>query len=602
MDIRELSFALPDKQRRDIAGYERLEVLLHGQSDVLEMISRGASLPAILEAIVHWVELQSNDNFFASILLLDKDGKHLLHGAAPNLPDEYNQAIHGAAIGPNAGSCGTAAYFAETIIVDDIQTDPRWVNYKDLALPFGLKACWSAPLLAKGGKVLGTFAIYYTEPKRPTPDDLEIIRLVSRTAVIAIEHKQAEEERQRLMANEVQTEQRFRAMIEEAPVATAIYTGREMIVSLANDAMLKLWGKTASVIGKPLHLALPELEGQPFLQLLSDVYASGETYSAKDARADLVVDGMLQAFYFNFTYKPLRDIHGNVYAILNMAVDVTESVLARKEIEKQEERYRMLAMDLERRVQERTRDLQRANESLERSNADLAQYAYVASHDLQEPLRKIRVFSSMLNDLHELSAPASDLLSRIMSSAERMSQLINDVLEFSRLHNAGKAIQVTSLNEVLQNVMQDFELAIKEKHATIEAGELPELEAVPLHMNQLFTNLLSNALKFSKDDTPLKVEVTAHPVNEETASEYALQKGKRYFEIIFSDNGIGFESEFADQVFEMFRRLHDKQVYPGSGIGLALCRKIVENHQGYIFAESAEGKGTAIHIILPATQ
>ncbi|HYF30354.1 MAG TPA: ATP-binding protein [Chitinophagaceae bacterium] len=720
MDIRELPVPTAD--------YERLEILLHGQSEILEMISRGADLPAILEAIVQWVELQSNNNFFASILLMDDEGKRLLHGAAPGLPDEYNQAIHGCAIGPNTGSCGTAAYLAETVIVEDIETDVRWKDYRNLALPFNLRACWSTPLLTKDGKVLGTFAIYYTEPKKPSFDDLQIIRLVSRTAVIAIEHKTAEEERERLLKNEMQTEKRFRIMIEqapvaigvikgrdliidnaneallqlwgkdksvigkpllaglpeiagqafpdlligvinsgqphygyeaqarlkrngemedgyfnyvyapyyedgvqtgvqivasevtqqvlakkrleesekrfrnlveEAPVATAIYSGREMIVSLANDAMLKLWGKDASIIGKPLHLGLPELKGQPFPQLLDDVFTSGKAYSDNEARADLVVDGVLQPFYFNFTYKPLRDINGNVYAILNMAVDVTQGYLSRREVEIQKERYRTLATELETRVQERTRDLQRANESLERSNAELAQYAYVASHDLQEPLRKIRVFSSLLKDRHELSVAADDLLSRIIASSERMSQLINDLLEFSRLLNTGRAFQATDLNEVLLNVTRDFELSIKEKNATITIGNLPVLEAVPLQMNQLFNNLLSNSLKFTHEDRKPHITVQAQKLSKEQVLNYRLQAGREYFEIIFSDNGIGFEPHYAEQVFEVFKRLHDKHAYPGSGIGLSLCRKIVDNHQGHMFATSEEGAGTVFHIILP---
>lgn len=399
-----------------------------------------------------------------------------------------------------------------------------------------------------------------------------------------------------------ESERKFRNLVDEAPMATAIYSGREMIVSLANEAMLRLWGKDASVIGKALHLGLPELEGQPFLQLLDDVFISGQAYSAKDARADLVVDGVLQSFYFNYTYKPLRDMSGNVYAILNMAADVTDSVLARREIEQQEQRYRTLATELETRVQERTRDLQRANQSLERSNSELAQYAYVASHDLQEPLRKIRVFSSMIKELHELSTPAGELLHRVMSSAERMSQLINDLLEYSQLHDAGKAIQLTSVNDIVKNVMKDFELAIKEKNAVIEIGELPHIEMVPLHVNQLFTNLLSNALKFSREGVPLKITIHARELDEQAAAQFPLKHGKQYFEIVFADNGIGFEPEFASHVFEMFKRLNDRQSYPGSGIGLALCQKIVLNHQGYIFAESEEGKGTAMHIILPSKQ
>jgi PAS domain S-box-containing protein len=398
-----------------------------------------------------------------------------------------------------------------------------------------------------------------------------------------------------------ESEKRFRGLVEEAPVATAIYTGREMKISLANEAMLRLWGKDASVIGKPVGEALPELEGQPFLQLLDNVFTTGVPYAAKEDRADLVVDGRLQTFYFNFTYHPLHDAENNVYAILNMAVDVTVSVNARKQIQQQEERYRSLAGELDTRVQERTRDLQRANESLAKSNAELAQYAYVASHDLQEPLRKIRVFSSMLEEKANLDESSAQLLGRIISSSGRMSQLINDLLEFSRLLNAGKSMQRTDLNEVLRNVLQDFELSIHEKDAQIDADVLPTLEAQPLQINQLFNNLISNSLKFARQDTPLRLTIRSRSLTPHEVAALPLPQGSghNYIELTFSDNGIGFDQHYADQIFEVFKRLHNGQSYPGSGIGLALCRKIVENHNGYLYALSKEGEGTVFHVILP---
>jgi PAS domain S-box-containing protein len=401
-----------------------------------------------------------------------------------------------------------------------------------------------------------------------------------------------------------ESEKRFRKLVEEAPVATAIYTGREMKISLANEAMLKVWGKDASAIGKTVAAALPELEGQPFLQLLDNVFTTGVPYAAKEDRADLVVDGRLQTFYFNFTYQPLHDAHNNVYAILNMAVDVTEGVNERKQVQQQEERYRTLAAELDSRVQERTRDLQRVNESLAKSNAELAQYAYVASHDLQEPLRKIRVFSSMLEEKANLDETSASLLDRIISSSGRMSQLINDLLEFSRLLNAGKSMQRTDLNEVLKNVLQDFELSIAEKNAQIEADELPVLDAQPLQMNQLFNNLISNAFKFASRDVPLKLVIRSRVLLPHEVAQLPLPHaaGNSYAEISFADNGIGFDQVYAEQIFEVFKRLHSGQSYPGSGIGLALCRKIIENHRGYLYAVSKEGEGTVFHVVLPIKQ
>src|SRR5690242_20205258 len=176
----------------------RLEALVNGQAAVLEMIADGTPLDGILDAILKWVEDQSQSGLKASILLLDKEGVSLRHGAAPSLPDAYNKAIHNVRIGPDVGSCGTAAFTREQVIVEDIADSDLWVNYRELALRHGLRACWSTPLVKKDGKVLGTFAIYYNEPRTPTDDDLQLIHLVSRTAEIAIEYKQNEEERERL--------------------------------------------------------------------------------------------------------------------------------------------------------------------------------------------------------------------------------------------------------------------------------------------------------------------------------------------------------------------------------------------------------------------
>jgi len=174
---------------------KRAEALLRGEKRLLEMIARGNSLPAILEALCRLVE-ELSEGSLCSILLLGSDGNRLWHGAAPSLPKSYTNAIDGAFIGPAAGSCGTAAYRKEAVIVSDIAEDPLWANYRDLALPHGLRACWSTPIFASDGRVLGTFAIYYGDPRTPTPPQQNMIEQVTDLASIAIERKQAEEERQ----------------------------------------------------------------------------------------------------------------------------------------------------------------------------------------------------------------------------------------------------------------------------------------------------------------------------------------------------------------------------------------------------------------------
>ncbi len=264
---------------------------------------------------------------------------------------------------------------------------------------------------------------------------------------------------------------------------------------------------------------------------------------------------------------------------------------------------RALQAELERQVQERTAELADAARNLQRSNEELSQYAYVASHDLQEPLRKIRMFSGILDKQASFSEGARNTLGRISAAAERMAELIQSLLEFSRLQRTGDVMRrPVDLAEVVQDVTRDFELVVAEKGAVVEAQPLPVVEAVALQMNQLFYNLLGNALKFSKPGVAPVVRISSEPAPASVMAAHlgaAAASEQPYYHIRISDNGIGFEVKYAEQIFEVFKRLHARDAYPGSGIGLALCRRIVDNHGGALWAESEPGTGTTFNILLP---
>jgi len=239
--------------------------------------------------------------------------------------------------------------------------------------------------------------------------------------------------------------------------------------------------------------------------------------------------------------------------------------------------------------------------SLIRSNNELLQYAHIASHDLQEPLRKIQMYASVLQGRDTLSASDQEIIDKILVSSNRMRTLITDLLEHSKVSRSGKMFRPVNLNNVLTKVLYDFELAIAEKQAVVSVDQLPVVSAIALEMNQLFYNLIDNALKFSDPKRIPEIAVRCKKLSEAAILEYIPDavKGKMYYDISVRDNGIGFDVKYAEQIFMVFNRLHPKEMYPGSGIGLSLCRSILANHEGILFVESKPGEGSAFHIIIP---
>jgi light-regulated signal transduction histidine kinase (bacteriophytochrome) len=256
---------------------------------------------------------------------------------------------------------------------------------------------------------------------------------------------------------------------------------------------------------------------------------------------------------------------------------------------------------LEYKVEERTRDLLQLNKDLENRNAELAQYAYLASHDLQEPLRKIITFIKIIEEKYLKDIPEAKLeMSKVITSSERMRNLINALLSYSKLSSAS-LFTLVNLNDVVKDALADLEITIKEKQAGINVSQLPELEAIPGQMRQMFQNLLSNALKFSKTDKRPIINIFSEPVNE-LSLEAMPDKNGKFARIDISDNGIGLDESYIDKIFVIFQRLHGKTQYEGTGIGLAIVKKIIEKHNGIIGVKSKEGDGATFTLVLPVKQ
>ena len=254
--------------------------------------------------------------------------------------------------------------------------------------------------------------------------------------------------------------------------------------------------------------------------------------------------------------------------------------------------------ELEIKVQQRTKELNSTNEDLLRSNSELTQFAYVASHDLQEPLRKIQTFISRIQELENdnFSLKGRDYFQRISASSQRMQQLISDLLSFSRANTAQHHFEKTDLNVLLRNVKDQMKESIEQKHAIIKSSRLPVLHVITYQFEQLFTNLIANSLKFSRAGLMPRIDINYRIGKRQETSQTPAED---YHIISVTDNGIGFEPQFSERIFQVFQRLHSKETYEGTGIGLAICKKIVENHKGIISAVGELGKGATFVIYLP---
>jgi len=236
---------------------------------------------------------------------------------------------------------------------------------------------------------------------------------------------------------------------------------------------------------------------------------------------------------------------------------------------------------------------------LESANKDLDLFVLMASHDLQAPLRKIRMFSDMLM-IHgeKMEENEKSYITRIQSVSKQMQELINDLLEFCKISSEKDAPAMVDLNEIIRNILAESDDIIKEKQATFLVNKLPKIYINPILIRPLFFNLISNALKYSKKNETPVIRIY-YEISDETSGHPTLSEASQYCRIFIEDNGIGFDQKYAEEVFEMFRRLHPKKEYEGTGIGLALCKKIVEKNNGHIYARSKVGQGTTIIISLP---
>ncbi|MDP4251375.1 MAG: chemotaxis protein CheB [Bacteroidota bacterium] len=392
-----------------------------------------------------------------------------------------------------------------------------------------------------------------------------------------------------------------------APGFVCTLTGPDHIYELVNDRYQQLFGKR-KIQGKPILQALPELEGQGFDTLLDKVYNTGEPYVGFDIPITLARDENLapEERYFNFSYQPMYDEHEKIYSILVFGYEVTELVNAKN---KYQEGQQLHAKELEEKVQQRTLDLseanaelQQKNEELRRMNKELESFTYVSSHDLQEPLRKIQTFASLILEKENavLSDKGKDHFHRMLDAADRMQILIKDLLTYSHTKILDRKFEKTDLNKLVQEVLIELGETIQRKAAILKVDSLCEANINPSQFLQMMHNLIGNALKFAKPGIPPHIIIKSKIAEGSQFKNLSLSPKTKYCHLSVSDNGIGFDPQYKEQIFEVFQRLHGKNEYPGTGIGLAIVRKIVENHNGLITASGELNRGATFDIYIPA--
>jgi PAS domain S-box-containing protein len=533
---------------RDITERRQEAEFRSGQQEVLQMIATGAALDVVLTRLVSLVERHSA-GMLCSVILLDEDGMHLRKGAAPSLPAGYNEAIEGAAIGPRAGSCGTAMYFGRTVVSTDVLTDPVWEDYHELAVTYGFRACWSTPIFSAQKRVLGSFAMYYPEPRPPLDKEARMVDVAANIAGVAIEHQRTLEALRR-------SEERNRAILRAIPDWMFILDANGVFVDYHAKDPAELLLPPAAFLGRTIFDVMPPVISTPLATAMAGALASDEPkkfeYSLESDQA--------QHFYEACVVR----CDGN--RILSIVRDISD----RKRAE----------MDAH---------LQRRELAHLSRVATLGELSGAIAHELSQPMSAVlinahaarRLLSQEPLDLAEARAAIDD----IIANDKRAGAVIERLRTLLKKGNI--VFEALDLNEVARDVLDltrsDF-LARRISVTQHLTQTLPPIDGDRVQLQQVLLNLVLNACESmsANDVDERRLTVTT------TASD-------GFVRIAIADRGVGIPEDKRAAVFEPFVTFREQ----GLGLGLAISRSIILAHGGQIVAENNADRGATFTCRLP---
>ena len=532
------------------------------------LMAAGNPLAVVLEAIVLSVEAEDAD-ILCSILLLDEAGERLVGGVGPSLPDDYRHAIDGVAIGPGVGSCGTAVFLNQRVIVEDIQTDPLWTDFRRLAAAAGLRACWSQPIRGASGEARGAFAIYHREVSSPNDEDITFIEEAAELAAIAIDRQRAHEE---LARSEARAQHSARI---ERDAARDLKTFFEVSLDMLciRDMDLR-FVKVNQAWEKALGYRVEELEGAPMLPLVHPD-DTGETHGHMERmRSEEEVWGYVNRYrHKNGGYRHLewraRRVGDMVFGV---ARDVTER----------------LAIEAE---------MSAAKQAAEAANQAKSDFLANMSHEIRTPLNGVIGVIAALSQT-ELTPAQTEMVSLIQSSGVTLERLVSDILDVSKIEAGRLEIEqrVFDLRGEMGGLIDLHQARAQEKGLSFRAEFAPgargEFHGDSTRIKQVLGNLLSNAVKFTaKGEVSLAIDATASPRLD--------QPSIVTFEV--RDTGVGFDAKVGAGLFQRFSQADTTitRRFGGSGLGLAICKALAEMMGGEITARSEVGAGSVFRVTLP---